>query len=370
MKVLCIMNQNIYHAKSGGGQCALRNYTVIQRIMKPGDKLFTCIIADDFFRISQQEQIMCVPGVKSAAERVVSVLVGNKCYGTKYEKDIWKFIDMINPDVVYLDTSKLGKLIPKIKKRHGSRVICFFHNVEADYSYNWVIHRGFPYLLSYWASKWNEEKVVKYADHTICLTKRDAERIKELYGKMPDSIIPISFEDKYRKERVRIDNTKGLLFVGSCFPPNYDGIKWFIEQIMSKLPQEKLTVVGKGFEEERESLKRNNVVIQGTVEDLEEYYYTYPIVVMPIQYGAGMKVKMAEAMMYNKIILATDEALEGYEIDGNRGIFRCNTAEEFINTINNIQRGNIKICPESREVFLKRYENGIIENQFRELIKL
>ena len=97
-----------------------------------------------------------------------------------------------------------------------------------------------------------------------------------------------------------------------------------------------MSIVGKNFEKVRQELEQKNVKVIGTVDNLEEYYYRFPVIVMPILYGAGMKVKTAEAMMYGKTILASDEALVGYETDGIKGIFRCNTAEEYIEVIQDI----------------------------------
>lgn len=370
MNVLYLVNQNIFNVKSGGGQCAKRNYDSVREILNDTDVLYTCIISPEFMHVEEKERELHIPGLVGNLQSVIAALFGYKCYKRKYNKKILKYIEQIKPDLIYIDTSKMGNLAKKIKIKSEGRVICFFHNVESDYSLNLVRNRGKQYLLSYLASLQNEKNAIKYADKLIALTVRDSNRINQLYGRTPDSIIPISFKDKFDSDKCNINADNGLLFIGSLFPPNYDSIKWFIDKVMSQLPEQKLTIVGKDFEQKKAELECTNVKVVGSVDDLEEFYYTYPVMVMPIQYGAGMKVKMAEAMMYNKIVLATDEALEGYEIDGNRGIFRCNTAEEFINTINNIQRGNIKICPESREVFLKRYENGIIENQFRELIKL
>ena len=102
------------------------------------------------------------------------------------------------------------------------------------------------------------------------------------------------------------------------FSPNYDGIKWFAENVMTELKDYHLIIVGKDFEQKKDELENVNVHVVGTVESLEKYYYSENIMVMPIFYGDGMKIKTAEAMMYGKIILASDEALEGYEVTEGR----------------------------------------------------
>ncbi|MFR5192628.1 MAG: glycosyltransferase family 4 protein, partial [Lachnospiraceae bacterium] len=204
------------------------------------------------------------------------------------------------------------------------------------------------------------------ADVLICLSRRDSVRIYELYGRRPDVKIPITFKDIYNESKVKIDKNKGLLFVGSLFPPNYDGIKWFVDNVMIQLPDIKLTIVGKNFEIKKEQLEKDNVTVVGTVDNLSDYYYTYPVIVMPIQYGAGMKVKTAEALMYGKTIIATDEALEEYDIGETKGIHRCNTASEFVNAILSVFKDLDE--NETRSVFLKKYEFSVAQQKYGEII--
>lgn len=368
MKVLCIMCQNIFDVKSGGGQGAKRNYDAIKNSMCGEDTVYTCIISENLV-FEENERELYIPGLKNNIERALAALQSRKCCKKSYEKKIWNFVKKIEPDIIYLDTSKLGKYAKYIKKNHKCSVLVFFHNVESDYSLNFVKNMGYQYLLAYLASLKNEKTAVKYADQLICLNERDKRRIEKVYGRSPESIIPVSLPDKFEKERLNIDLNNGILFVGSLFPPNYQGIMWFINEVMSKLPEEKLTIVGKDFEKRKSELERKNVRVIGTVVNLDSYYYTYPIIVMPIQYGSGMKVKTVEAMMYGKVILATDEALEGYDITEKEGVLRCNTAEEFIDAIRKIMSGNTNFVNDKvRNIFLNRYEYKVTNKQFGELI--
>lgn len=367
MKILCILNQNIQVVKSGGGQCALRNYEAIRGAVKKEDGVYICIISPDYDKLVCNETELYIPGLKNNFQSVIAALKGDKCCKHKYLKNIWEFIEKINPDIIYIDTSKLGKMTKKVKQKYKKKTICFFHNVEADYSYNLIKNRGCQYVLSYLASRKNERMAIQYADALICLTQRDSDRIYELYGRRPDIKIPITFKDIYNEKKVKIDKNKGLLFIGSLFPPNYDGIKWFIDNVMIQLPNIQLTIVGKNFETKKDELEKKNVVVVGTVDNLEDYYYTYPVIVMPIQYGAGMKVKTAEAMMYGKTIIATNEALEEYEIEGIEGIYRCNTASEFVNAISNEFKSLNKT--ETRELFIKKYEFAVAQQKYRDIIR-
>ena len=128
-----------------------------------------------------------------------------------------------------------------------------------------------------------------------------------------------------------------------------------------------LQVVGKNMEKIKDEVNSNKVNIIGSVDDLSAYYKESDFVIEPIFQGAGMKVKTAEAMMFGKVILGTEEALEGYKNEINNRklmVFECNTADEFSKTINDIYDGKIKI-----EKFNKDIRENYIENYSQESAK-
>ena len=105
----------------------------------------------------------------------------------------------------------------------------------------------------------------------------------------------------------------------------------------------------------------DRVEIYGFVNDLSDYYKRARIIVSPIFHGGGMKTKTAEALMYGKYIIATDEALEGYKFE-QRCMARCNTVSEFVAAINDFKDDNSQIIPSARQLFqdLYSYSSSVI----------
>ena len=147
--------------------------------------------------------------------------------------------------------------------------------------------------------------MLKKTDYIMTLTERDSRLLREEYGVSGNIVLPMSFQDRYDDTRsIQKKDGKNLLFIGTMFPPNYDGVKWFVEHVMTELKEYDLQIVGKNFEQKRKELERDNVQVIGTVDDLSEYYYSDSAMIMPIFYGDGMKIKTAESMMYGRIIFA------------------------------------------------------------------
>lgn len=304
---------------------------------------------------------------ESKLKLLFSALFGCKAYLPWYEKKIIQYIDSRTPDLLFLDFSILGRLI-RITRSY--KTVVFFHNIEADYSWNKVKNEGFFYLPSFWASIYNDRLAAK-ADKVICLNERDSKRLNECYHRKADLLIPITFQDIFNETCTTTDYEREILFLGSLFPPNQLSIEWFIREVMPKLYHIKLNIVGKDFEKKKKEYEQKpNVNVVGTVSDLAPYYYKHSAVVMPIKYGAGMKVKTAEAMMYGRRIFASDEALEGYEVDNVAGIVRCNKAEEFVDAINHYfaEEEQKPYEPEVRKRFLEKYETYQVEEKFQKFI--
>ena len=361
-KVLMISSQEIvYDLSDGGKQVSNRNWKLLLDLF--GSENVILISFDKGY--SNKEIDCCDGGVwrmkpfRGRLDRAFSVLNGNFFADEKCNSVIVDIINGHGIELVFIDRTLFGNLAQRIKKKTSALIWVFSHNLEAEYfankfRRNIVLSR----LMSSLAMS-SEKKTILAADKYITLTKRDSDLSLKYYEHIADTIIPTSFEDRFDESKYDSgvwDCEKTLVFIGSNFNANYDGIKWFVDTVMPCLLDYKLLIVGKGFERNKVELTRINTCVIGYVDDLEPYYYADNIVIMPIFYGAGQKVKTAEAMMYGKTIVATDEALEGYEVSGINGIVRCNSCREFIEAIQSISADDIRKNRHCvRRLFLDKY---------------
>lgn len=282
------------------------------------------------------------------------------------KKDIFDKIKKNHYDFCFISSSLGGSLAYEIKKVFPEeKIIVFFHNVEYKFYLQLAAQTGLYKKILAFNAKKNEKMAIKYADKIISLNKRDAIEIKRLYNRNVDFILPTTFDDKYKNIislncDKRNDTKKILLFVGSNFYANFHGIKWFIENVLEKLDNVILYIVGKGTEAWREKFKNvNKLNILGSVDDLGKYYTLSDAVILPIFLGSGMKTKTAEALMYGKYIFGTKEAFEGYNIDFSKIGGLCQNEEDFIEKINNhFKIVNNSYNEYSREIFLEKYDTN------------
>lgn len=334
MKILMIGGQNFITKRNDGGkQCS---YRVLELLRKACDETDLVVFTND--RLDEENEHYRMPAHANIIARTINILSGHMFTSKLNEQAVITKIKTERFDTVLLDRSMFGKLAFNLKHECPDiKIWVFLHNIEKNYFKNKIKNKNPLFMLPYRAICKSELDTLHYADKVFALTKRDSDTLYEQYGIKADQILPMAYYDSFDEskhlpeESLRFDGN--LLFIGSMFGPNYEGIKWFAKEVMPKLPECNLKIVGKNFETKRTELVSDNVEVIGTVDDLSPYYYGNNVMIMPIPYGDGIKIKTAEAIMFGKVILASDEALEGYDVNDVKGIYRCNAADDYIKVI-------------------------------------
>lgn len=109
-----------------------------------------------------------------------------------------------------------------------------------------------------------------------------------------------------------------LLFVGSNTAPNVVGLQWFFDEVWPMVAQgrhqARLDVAGtvaRAFP----AGGPDGVRFLGPVDDLEGLYTEAGVVLSPLTFGSGLKIKLIEAMAKGKAIVATTVTMQGVEAD-------------------------------------------------------
>ena len=301
-------------------------------------------------------------------------------YSTYIDRSaIHRILDIIRerkPEVVFVDNSIFGKLIKQIKRKNPAiPVLSYYHDVKAKLARDWMkdapIYRK-PVMLAMLS---NEKLTARYADVNFVLGDREEKLFIKAYRKKPEAqlsvYMDIKLSDKFFGKTP--NKRKKILFFGGYYLPNVHGIEWFIKNVYPNLQNEaELIVAGRGMDKMREKRYPNGVMINGYIESIEELYRDADIVISPIFEGGGMKVKVAEAMAFGKIIVGSNESYEGYQekIPENYWdtfFYRANTADEFTAKIRkalSLSGDKHHFNPKIREL----YESGFSEKYAERVI--
>lgn len=348
MKVLYI-GKKITNPVSGADQVNFRNQKLLEQIVESG--------VDYFFEDSKGG-------------------IGKYCFGVSKS-----FIDMLKHylaaneyDCVFVSQSLYGRAVKFLKKKYPRILIMtFFHNIELDYALKYLKTSGFRALPFLCAVKIWEKETCLYSDVIITLNNRDSMLLDKIYNRKSDLELPTSFDDKFDEcKAISVLNSNSLtidyLFVGVAFFANIQAVQWFIDEVLSFVPGH-FYVIGKGMDSSLFNNLTDRVHILGFVNDLSFYYYRAKVIVSPIKIGGGMKTKTAEALMYGKTILGSQEAFEGY-VENCQSMIVCKTSKDYISAIRNLSSNFNPHNECSREIYKNNYSNAIALAKLRTLFNL
>lgn len=267
-------------------------------------------------------------------------------------------------DNYVLEFTKLDYVVDKLDKK---KLIVRAHNIEYDYAYRDYINdkKITKFIIMHLAKK-QEKKILGAAEKIVFITAQDKKRAHELYGiHKNEKVIPVCIEapeQKILNEKI-YDNSKiRLLITGSLwFGENYNGIIWFVKNVLPKLQCKYfLTIAGFHPTEELIKMQNSDVQIIDSPESMEEYFKNADLFVAPIFNGSGMKVKVAQSLSYALPVVGTSHAFEGYLIHNAENSFRANTDIEFAKAIDFYSHLSddvkLKIRNNAYETYLKNYD--------------
>jgi len=277
---------------------------------------------------------------------------------------------------VFVDGSNLGRVVQAIKRECPRvEVSTFFHNCEARFFLGSFRQtktiRSLGVLIANWLA---ERRTVRFSNNLICLNERDSAQLHALYGRAATHISAMALQDRLPAvlpEDSGLEPEPYALFVGGTFYANQGGIAWFAEHVAPRIPI-KTRVVGAGFERMKQELEQHgNVEVIGSVENVAPWYLGARFVVAPIFDGSGMKTKVAEALMFGKMIVGTPEAFSGYEDVAIRAGLVCSTASDFVDAIERVSRGPVlEFDPELRAIYEQKYSFAAARSRLAQILDM
>ena len=137
--------------------------------------------------------------------------------------------------------------------------------------------------------------------------------------------------------------TRNALFVGKLdWPPNKDGLKWFLdnvwEEVKQKNPSYELQIVGSGNGAWLEAYKDvSGLLIQGFIDDIDDAYGPAEFTLIPMRYGSGTRIKVIETYAKGRPIVTTRMGIQGADLDDSK-VLLAETKEEWLDLLNNLRR--------------------------------
>jgi glycosyltransferase involved in cell wall biosynthesis len=353
MKIIYIVEASIEHDVGGGGEGTRKVYHALRSYCAKNNSELCVVSLND----NLPESLPFKP-IKNKKLDMLARAFGHSNYLYFWWRKQKLELLALKPDVIVLGRSRYGFMAKDVKKLLPScRIVSVFENVEMDYVKSYFaaqkgVKRLALVMLESIAVKRDEGDCVKYSDARVYLSKRDRDRIREIFGEhnKPYETIPVCLKSatKLRGSAVlsvacgsEPQPARKIIFSGRLwYNSNIESAEWILDNLVPAFADcagLRFVIAGsRPSDELREKIcQHKNVEFYPNFKSKDDIMPRFSLILAPDFSGAGMKVKIADALSMGCMAVATDEALVGYEeTNGIRGIVRANTAEAYMRAIN------------------------------------
>lgn len=149
---------------------------------------------------------------------------------------------------------------------------------------------------------------------------------------------------------------------------NSECLEWFLKEVYPKFSDDfEFVVIGGGMSGalQKKNLKYKNFSYLGFVDDPIKEIAHCQALIAPLHKGAGVKVKVIDALSSGTCVIGTDVAFEGIEDNAtNKLFFRAESADGFIAILDNWRTINVEEKQAAADEFFARYN----KNHFTDLL--
>jgi glycosyltransferase involved in cell wall biosynthesis len=300
-------------------------------------------------------------------------------YSREFEKVLTALLSKESFDVIQLETLWVTPYVETVRKKSKAKIVFRSHNVEymiwerlASISRN-PLKGMYLKLLSGRLKKYEIGMLNKY-DGIACITELDVSVFKKAGCTIPIIHIPFGVNlSDYKPVESGIEFPSVFHIGAMDWMPNEEAIKWFLNiiwpKIQLKYPNLNLYLAGRNMPSWLLDLKMKNVLIEGEVSDSVKFMNSKSIMIVPLQSGGGMRVKIIEGMALAKTIISTSIGAEGIAYENNvnlliadteiafeQAIMQCITDKAFSDTIGKSARTLIETKYDNRKICERLFE--------------
>ena len=237
----------------------------------------------------------------------------------------------IKPDVVLVEYVRMSYLIDVIDKNIQHSILKIIDTMDIMYKRKQLFNEmGHAHDIC--LSMDQEIALLSKFDAVIAIQEHEANLLREMVPQK--KVITAGHPHKVTIPPTSDTNTISLGFVGSDMDSNIDGVVCFLKEVWPVLKTKYIDKIAfniyGGVCKKLPTEVLTTVTCHGFVEELNSVYKHNDIMVNPVSYGGGLKIKSVEALCFGKVLVTTPSGAEGIEAAPLR---ICSSSADFINTL-------------------------------------
>jgi glycosyltransferase involved in cell wall biosynthesis len=234
------------------------------------------------------------------------------------------------PDVVLVEYVHLSYLVDAIPKNPTKRVYKLIDTHDLMHERQRRFHAmGELHHLDITPAE--EAAALRKFDAILAIQQREAEKFRELVP--GHRIVVVGMTEEITPLPVREAKEVRLAFFGSDMPPNRHAVEILLNiwpRLQARFAEDVLLdIYGTVCERFRTIAMPPGVTLKGFVHDLQQAYRETDIVLNPVFFGGGLKLKSVEALCHSRPLVTTPVGAEGLEDGSGWAFLVCDTPEEI-----------------------------------------
>jgi glycosyltransferase involved in cell wall biosynthesis len=260
--------------------------------------------------------------LRLAAAGAAGLILGRPVYLMRYHypslgRLLQELVERLQPDLVQLEYMQLIPLrrrvppeLPVLLDTHEVQSLVTLRSVLSSRGPMWHLH---ALDLAAWIQF--QARLQGFA-RILTVSDRDRLALEAFAPGLPLQTLPHGVDCSVFRPRQEPREPDSLVFVGSFdHHQNLDAARLLLEQVLPAVqrrrPEVRLHLAGNHPPAWLQRRAGPSVVVPGFVEDLARYVGTRKVFVAPLRQGAGIKVKLLQALALGLPVVTTPEGAEG-----------------------------------------------------------
>jgi polysaccharide biosynthesis protein PslH len=221
------------------------------------------------------------------------------------------------------------------------------------------------------ARRWQRlhRRAGSHAAATVVCSSLDAQRATTS-GVAAVAVIPNGFSaPAVPVGRDGVGSPPHVLFQGLLtYPPNAEAARWLAQDIgpalRTRVPNVRIRLVGEHHPDLDALSDPPSVTLTGRVADMSAELARADVVVVPLRYGSGTRLKILEAFAHRIPVVSTALGAEGLGVEGGVQLLLAETADELAEACSGLLHDpglRQTIVANGRAHFLEHFESTVIE---------
>ena len=180
-----------------------------------------------------------------------------------------------------------------------------------------------------------EAEMARSVDTIVCVSTDEAAALRALGAHDPLVVEPwlsdLALTPAGFGERSDVFLVAGWL--AGPESPNVDGLVWFAREVLpivrTRVPWVRVHVSGPAPPKVALDVGGRGIFFEGQVSNMADFYGRTRGCIVPLRYGAGVKIKTVEALQYGVPTVSTSVGAEGIDLRGTAALLVADDARQF-----------------------------------------